>query len=709
MKGVYFMRKRLLIIVFLIVMLSVAILLTGCGNQNDITTDDKTQAYIVSATDFNQESETVLTLSRLVQEDSINLDTMLTVSKYAIFEVFTDEACTNGVASSNIPLVEGENKLYVKVTSDDNMNSTVYTLIINRETTVDMTQALITSAIGWTEEYEHFLRLVWGWGGNSDINDIRVSPFATFEIFTDEACTNQVPKDNVPVVPGANMLYLKVTSGDETNSNVYTLLFFSSVGDKTQAFITSATGFTAQAGDEFTFVGERDSCFLNLDVLIEVSPFATYEVFADAACTDKKASDLILDWYNPVYVKVTSGDGTSSNVYTFIVNSTSDRSRAHITCWGGMARTFLPEEELSLVYSDWSEPFGVLDLYRILAVSDYASYEAFADEACTISLGDNDIPLIEGENTLYIKVTSGDGTNSNVYKVIVNYVIDRSQAEITYATGWNGDGINFLRLVWGHPGTHDFTTIFQVSRFATFEIFTDKACTNQVPKDNVPFVEGINILYLKVTSGDGTNSNVYTLLFSISEADMSQAEIVSAIGFGKDYTYGNYFLRLLQLEKNENINLAALIEVSEYATFEVFTDKDCTNQVPKDNVPLVYGGNIFYVKVTSGDKTNSRLYTLSIPRGDKSQAEIVSATGFNEDYNNFLRLVTYVQGDSINLDTMIKVSPYAWLQVYTDEACTNMVASNNVPLVEGTNILHVKVSAPDGVSYYTLLIFRKST
>jgi hypothetical protein len=86
-------------------------------------------------------------------------------------------------------------------------------------------------------------------------------------------------------------------------------------------------------------------------------------------------------------------------------------------------------------------------------------------------------------------------------------------------------------------GDKTFVTVkAQVSSKASLKIYSDKALKKVIPENKVNLITGVNIVYLKVTAGDGSLTKVYTLNITRKEQVYKSHISLGLIG-SKEYAH----------------------------------------------------------------------------------------------------------------------------------------------------------------------------
>ena len=182
-----------------------------------------------------------------------------------------------------------------------------------------------------------------------------------------------------------------------------------------------------------------------------------------------------------------------------------------------------------------------------------------------------------------------------------------------------------------------------VSDKAVWELYKDKACTQEVANLKLKLKVGSNTAYIKVIAEDGT-FKVYKLTMIRSKS--SEAEITKVIipemAIIKDKT-------ITAIVANEKASLVVKATVSDKAAWKLYSDKACTKELADHKLSLKEGSNTLYLKVIAEDQKTSKVYIIKITRkgadkvlynahiklgliGSKTYAERIAKV-FEQDYD----------------------------------------------------------------------------
>ncbi len=155
------------------------------------------------------------------------------------------------------------------------------------------------------------------------------------------------------------------------------------------------------------------------------------------------------------------------------------------------------------------------------------------------------------------------------------------------------------------------------------------------------------------------------------------------------------------------------VEVSEGATWKLYSDIACTEEIANQKMLLQLGENISYIKVVAEDGT-SKVYALKIERKEESQkssdCDVVQVKIPTQAIINGTDISAQVDSQVAEQQIQVEVSKGATWKLYSDIACTKEIANQKLLLQLGENISYIKVVAEDGtVKIYNLTIVKNSS
>ena len=155
------------------------------------------------------------------------------------------------------------------------------------------------------------------------------------------------------------------------------------------------------------------------------------------------------------------------------------------------------------------------------------------------------------------------------------------------------------------------------------------------------------------------------------------------------------------------------VEVSEGATWKLYSDASCTEEIVNQKMLLQLGENISYIKVVAEDGT-SKVYALKIERKEESQkssdCDVVQVKIPTQAIINGTNISAQVGSQVAKQQIQVEVSKGATWGLYSDIACTKEIANQIMALLVGENVSYIKVVAEDGtVKIYNLTIVKNSS
>lgn len=330
-----------------------------------------------------------------------------------------------------------------------------------------------------------------------------------------------------------------------------------------------------------------------------------------------------------------------------------------------------------------------------------ASYGVYSDAECKNKVNEP-VALTGSENVFYIKLSSYDGTVSDIYTARITRPLG-SGADIVRFGNWRVTSDSVYACV--PIGETEFVIPdVAVSSGASYAIYSDKTCETVFDYDKVTDIGAIPvILYIKVNSEDGNKSKIYT--FSVLQSENDQAEVTYIDGAYKvsDTEFeavipGGSSSFEISLQHSENA------EISVYdAGQQLRPSKDGIYTV--DNILTVKTVDIIAKSVNGLEKT----FKLTIKK-DNSSCEVTSVFGMINNGDN-----TSVFEARTNANTF-KVVPYlanpnATYGVYSDRECNNICSNDTVALTGADSVAYLKVTSADGKAsrVYTLKIHTSSS
>ncbi len=422
---------------------------------------------------------------------------------------------------------------------------------------------------------------------------------------------------------------------------------------------------------------------------------AKYGIYSDAACTKAVQEPVALvGGKNVFYIQLSSYDGSKSVKYT-----------ATITKPFGTEANILRFDNWQVTDTAVNAcvPIGttVFDIPEI-EVSPGATYGIYNNAACTSELegtikGISTVPTIK-----YIKVVSEDGKASKVYSLSVAQAVS-DQAVLTYVQGANRVSAT----------SYSVTIPSNISSFTLYPVYSENASIKVIDSnltvaansqggyviDNILSSKTVKII---VTSGSKSVVNTYYLTISKDAMSCEVSSIFNMYNNGDDTSVFETKLNTSTFEVIANLE-------NNNASYAVYYDKACTS-VCKNNIVSIKDYNFTaYLKVTSADKSVSKVYTLKFVT---TTPDLTAGDELAEKYYTFEN-ATLIEDGVYYIDAADNLSEYVLKLKMLNNANANTTykaftdASHTMNLtdeVNNTQQLTVDIVAKTTTVYYRIYV-----
>ncbi len=370
-----------------------------------------------------------------------------------------------------------------------------------------------------------------------------------------------------------------------------------------------------------------------------------------------------------------------------------------------------------------------------LAVSENASYQIYADAACTIPCENNEVAMTGKYTVAYVKVLAADGVSGVVYTLTIEQPTNIG----TDLLGLDMDGATLMdqgegKFVAVLPNTYVKGPIVPIISAGASVYVYDEADTelkNPIRHSaNMEHPFGKTTYIIKVVSENGENSALYTVDFKRNKSDA--CELLNVADSKTDIVIDGTIVTATF--GNEVESLIPSLTVSDGATYAFY--EDIGGNISKyDAIKLNVGENKAYVKVTAEDGVTETIYTLILNREDKASGKSILKDSFPEYAFSQAELDADAEGLLIGLkridpvakkvylypnqlldkitDTIV-VSEGASYEIFTDykdgepvgAALSSNAEKKDIKLKEGANTFIVRVTASNGtMALYTMTIY----
>lgn len=472
-------------------------------------------------------------------------------------------------------------------------------------------------------------------------------------------------------------------------------------------FITSTAGsiipgntnwFLGKSGKDK--VGNIEDCQIVSDIVFRFNRFIKCITAVDSAtCKDGTLWDYSYNYFASSYSKTAAGSALKKRSGSLAVHSTCDYYYKDwdLTVLNDTDEQFATELKYSIngkgvlngkTYTDTVSLSDNTYDFGIKLETRQAKYGIYSDAACTQPV-EEPVAIVGGENVFYIKFSSYDNSNTEVYTAKITRPFG-TEAKILRAGKYEVTGTAVNASVPIGTTTMQIPVI-QVSDGAFYKIYNDKNCTSEF---NGNEITGINASpsakYIKVTSGNGATTKVYSFTYLQAENDQAflsnieNAKRVSTTAFTAEIPANLSYFNLYP-------------EYSDGASIEV-----SSNGIKV--LPSLDGGYLIDgisssknvdITVTSA-KEISKTYTLTVSKNTSSCeiSYILNMVTHGDDKYNYS---AKTDKSTYNVIAYLE-NPLATYKVYKDAACTDVCENNIVSLTDYTIKAYLKVTSADGKS-----------
>ena len=671
-------------------------------------------------------------------------------------------------AGHQVDLTVGENTIKVGVTATDGTTTKTYTVTVTRASSTDATLSGLTVSAGTLDP--EFASATEGYTASviHSVDELTLTPTATEATATvsylDGENATLADADGaaeghqVALTVGSNTIKVKVTAGNGTTEKTYTV----TVTRGTAAADATLSGLTLSPGTlapEFASTTEGYTASVaNAVSRLTVTPTASQSeatlsyldgdnaTLSDAdGATAGHQVDLTVG-ENTIKVGVTATDGTTTKTYTVTVTraSSTDATLSGLTVSAG---TLDPEFASATEGYTASVIHSVDELTLTPTATEATATVAYLDgENATLADADGEaeghqVALTVGSNTIKVKVTAGNGTTEKTYTVTVTRGTAAADATLSGLTLSPGTlAPEFASTTEGYTAS----VANAVSRLTVTPTASQSGATlSYLDGDNatlsdadgataghqVDLTVGENTIKVGVTATDGTTTKTYTVTVtraSSTDATLSgltvsdgtlDPEFASAT---EDYT-ASVIHSVDELTLTPTVTEATATVAYLNASNAAITDADGTAE--GHQVALTVGSNTIKVKVTAGNGTTEKTYTVTVTRGTAAADATLSGLTLSPGTlaPEFASTTEGYTASVANAVSRLTVTPTAsqsgaTVSYLDGENATlsdadGATAGHQVDLTVGENTIKVGVTATDGTTTktYTVTVTRASS
>ena len=512
---------------------------------------------------------------------------------------FSEGATVTGLGSQKVKL--GENTYEIAVTSEAG-NVRIYTVVVNRPASDDnYLTSLIPSVGTLSPAFSYF-------GTEYSLKLDSAASLLSFDVNTSDQFATVTGIDREIVPDGASVRKITVTAEDGTK-RIYTININKDRTDEARLQSLSVAGYT------FTENFDSDKFTYTINVPNSKRTLLASEVTAvpiDANATVNKTSSITLgaSAANLYTIVVTAKDGFTKQTYYIAVNRAKG-SEAKLASLKFSTGQLEPTFNSDLMEYKLYLPNSVDEM-----IANNVTAVATADDAIITKMerlvieGDRDDPT---KDIYEVKVTSGDGSTTNVYKIKMIYLqsSDATLKELSVSEGTFGSKFDRNTFTYTVNVT-DATDSIVIDGLTNHEKAT---IISGLGEHNLPDMK--NKVEITVQAEDGT-IKVYTLNIVKSITLQTQLDDLYLTGDCDKETCSlvpNFDSDILDYKTTveNDIENIGIEYTKRHENQQVIIFDSLDNELDKNNITLRVGDNKLKVQVLSsiGDET---IYNLTINR-----------------------------------------------------------------------------------------------
>ena len=360
----------------------------------------------------------------------------------------------------------------------------------------------------------------------------------------------------------------------------------------------------------------------------------------DLASADDETGDYF-SWYDVDFLWST---GITVSL-ALSANASSDATLSDLTLSDGMLSPSFDPDVTDYTASAANAASRItVTAARSDSAADIDYLDGDGDELTDLDPGTDghQVDLVVGENVIQVKLTAEDGTTTKTYKVTVTRAAgvstDATLSALTLSKGtlspaFSSDVIDYAASV-GDSVSRITVTAARSDSAAELDYLDgdgDELADLDTGTDGhqVDLVVGANTIKVKVTAGDATTTKTYTVtvtraaqsdtdatLSAIALADDNGAAIALSPSFASNVID---YRASVPLSVGEITITVATRDSAATVQFGVDEDDDEEFEDPetvadgyRHRTPLSGGDNVIQVKVTAGDGTTTKTYTVTV-------------------------------------------------------------------------------------------------
>ncbi|MEO7211984.1 cadherin-like beta sandwich domain-containing protein [Mucilaginibacter sp.] len=630
-------------------------------------------------------------------------------------------AVASGAQSTAIPLTVGLNTITTIVT-DENGNNKTYTIQVTRAASVNADLASLGLSDGSLTQLFNPATLNYTAAVANTVTGITITPTtadatATIKV-NGVTVASGVASATIPLNVGANVITSAVTAQDGTTLKTYSLTVTraaSTNADLSALALSQGTLSPAFGAGILVYSASVTNSVTSITVTPTASDVsATIQVNGVAVSSGTPSATIPLNVrVNVITTVVTAEDGTTKTTYTTNVTRAAS-TNADLSALSISAGTLSPVFASGATVYTAAVSNATTDIAITPTGADVNSVITVNGTIVTTGTSSLLLPLAVGDNNITVQLTAEDGVTINTYTITVTRapsdvstlsslttsagpITVFDPATLTYAVS-AANGVSSATIT---PTTTDANAIVTVN---------GTAVTSGSASAPISLNVGLNTITTVVTAQDGVTTKTYTV-------DITRAASPNADLSGITLNAGTLSPAFTAASSNYTVTVTGLASItvtptqSDAGASIMVNGTAVTSGTASQPIPLTLGGNPISILVTAADGTiKNYLVTVDrMPSADALLTNLVPSAGtLSPAFAGNTGTYSVSVGNTV---TTIKFTPTlsdanATLQV-NGVAVANGTASQDIPLVAGTNAVTVTVTAENGApKNYTVNVVR---
>ena len=295
-------------------------------------------------------------------------------------------------------------------------------------------------------------------------------------------------------------------------------------------------------------------------------------------------------------------------------------------------------------------------------------------------MGDGEMPLMVGANTVEVMVTAEDGTTMETYTVTVTVLSSDATLESLTLSGLT------LDQAFDSATTEYTATVDASVEATTVEAMATHPGATVAGTGEMPLMVGANTVEVMVTAEDDTTTMTYTITVTVLSSDATLASLTLS-----DITLDPVF-------DSETTAYTATVANVEATTVSATATHPSATIMGDGEMPLMVGANTVEVMVTAEDGTTMETYTVTVTvLSSDATLESLTLSGLElaPVFDPATTAYTATVDASVEATTVSATATHPSATIMGD---------GEMPLMVGANTVEVMVTAEDGTTMMTYTV-----